>query len=236
MIEIDSKKEYDLNNSMTAAQNIQLGTFLKEVKTNTSSSTGHIISGSSQFGDSINYTKFEADGTMVMAGSATVWTDLFFPLTTAKQGQTDKPPFSTTEVAYLFPQADTSHVMYIIAQFPHEWATGTDVHPHVHWKQTNSGSVVFKMEYKWFDIGGSVPTDFSTVVLDQDIVPYISGSVHQLTGGSGVISGSHISNVSSIMLIKLYRDDNTYSGAAVTYQFDIHICKDSLGSREIYIK
>jgi len=205
MIEIDTKKEYDLNNMNVAAQNIQLGTYLKEVDTK-------------------------------IGGSAVLWDDIFFPLTTGKQGQTDQPPFSTAEVAYLFPQANTSHVIYMIAQLPHRWATGTEISPHVHWKQASSGSVVFKMDYKWFDIGGVVPADFQTYVMDVDAMPYTSGSIHQLTGGSATIDGSHITGVSSLMLIKLYRDDNTYTGNAATYQFDIHLQIDGFGSANKFSK
>jgi hypothetical protein len=186
---------------------------------------------SAKFGDTSNYTSFEADGTMVMTGSARVWDDIFAPLTTAKQGQTDKPPFTSTEIAYLFPQADTSAIMYIIIQFPHGYALGTDVEPHVHWKQTQSGSVVFKMNYKWFDIGGEIPAAFSNYVMAVPSIQYTSGNVHQLTSGSAHISGSSITSISSIMLVALYRDDNTYTGTAITYQFDIHYQKDTVGSR-----
>lgn len=235
MITITTKKEYDLNNMNVAAQQIQLGSYLKEINTNISGS-GKIVSGCAVFGDSTNYTAFENDGTMTLAGSATVWDDMFFPLTTAKQGQTDKPPFDTNGIGYLFPQADTTHIMYIIAQFPHSYSLGTSIFPHVHWKQENSGSVVFKMDYKWFNIGDIVPANFSTYVMEVDTQTYTSGSLHQLTGGSIAITGSHINKVSSLMLIKLYRDDNTYTGNALTYQFDIHFCKDSLGSRTEYSK
>lgn len=191
---------------------------------------------SAKFGDAENHTSFEADGTMVMSGSATVWDDLFFPLTTAKQGQADKPPFSTGEVAYLFPSADTSHIMYIIAQFPHSYKLGTAIHPHVHWKQTQSGSPVFKMNYKWFNIGDAVPTDYSPYIMSNRVVTWTSGNIHQLSSGSIAISGSHISNVSSLMLIELYRDDNAYTGDCVTYQFDIHFLKDTVGSRTEFSK
>lgn len=218
---ITSKQIYDLNNMNVAAQNVSLG---------------DVVNNIGRFGTATDNTSFEADGTLVMSGSATVWDDLFFPLTTAKQGQTDQPAFSTSECAYLFPQADTSHVMYIIAQYPHDWTLGTSVHPHVHWKQTQSGSVVFKMDYKWFDLGGVVPANYTTYTMSNSVMPYTSGSIHQLTTGSAYISGSHISGVSSIMLIKLYRDDNTYTGNAVTYQMDIHINKNTLGSRSEYIK
>jgi hypothetical protein len=191
---------------------------------------------SAKFGDRTNYTSFEADGTMVMSGSATVWDDLFFPLTTAKQGMTDKPPFSSTEIAYLFPSGDATNIMYIIAQFPHSYALGSDIEPHVHWKQTQSGSPVFKMNYKWFDIGGVVPAAYSPYVMSNRIIPWTSGSIHQLSSGSAHISGSHITGVSSIMLIELYRDDNAYTGNCVTYQFDIHFLKDGIGSRTDLVK
>lgn len=234
MIEIDNKKEYDLNNMNVAAQNIQLGTYLKEVKTNISGSGGYIISGSAKFGDDTNYTQISSDGTITLSGSATVWDDMFFPLTTAKQGQTDKPPFSTTEIAYLFPPGDTTHIMYIIAQFPHDWKTGSNIYPHVHWKQESSGSPIFKIDYKWYGLGNILPASFNTYIMDTKILPYTSGSMQQLNSGSAPISGSHISGVSSLMLIKLYRDDSTYTGNATTYQFDIHIEKNRLGSSTIY--
>lgn len=205
MIKIDTKKEYDLNNSNVASQNIQLGTYLKEIDTK-------------------------------ISGSSLVWDDLFFPLISAKQGQTDKPPYDYNEIAVLFPQNDTSNIMYMIAQFPHIWAVGTSVKPHVHWKQTQSGSVVFKIEYKLFDIGAPVPNTFNTFVMAQHKIPYTSGSMHQINAGSAVISCSSITNVSPLMLLKLYRDDDTYTGNAVTYHFDIHYQKDGFGSLNEFIK
>lgn len=236
MIEIDSSKEYDLNNSMVAAQNIQLGTFLKEVRTNTSASTGYLISGSAKFGDDTNYIQISNDGTITMSGSATVWDDLFFPLMTGKQGQTDKPAFDFNSMGYLFPQADNTQIMYITAQFPHSWKIGSTIHPHIHWKQENTGSPIFKLDYKWFSIGGSVPNTFETYIMATKNIPYTSGSMHQLNSGSAGISGSSITGVSSMMLMKLYRDDNAYTGNALTYQLDIHIEKDALGSESEYNK
>ena len=202
LIAIDDKKEYDLNNMNVAAQNIEMGTYLKNLA-----------------------TTYERTG-----GSGTLFDDLFFPLTAGKVGVVDQPPFSTTEIAYLFPQNNPSHIIYIIGQMPHSWALGTDIQPHIHWKQTTAGSVVFKIDYKWFNLGENVPANFNTYVMASPLFPYTSGSIAQLTTGSAKISGSHISEESSMLLVKLYRDDNTYTGNAVTYQFDIHIEKDALGS------
>lgn len=205
MIQIDTKKEYDLNNMNVAAQNIQLGTYLKQVATK-------------------------------ISGSSNVWDDLFFPLTTAKQGQTDKPAFDPDSIGYLFPPSDTTQIMYMIAQFPHSWATGTEIYPHVHWKQENTGSPIFKIDYKWFTIGETIPNAYSTFTMANKTMAYTSGSMHQLNSGSISISGSSINGVSSIMLIKLYRDDNAYAGNALVYQFDIHYQKDGFGSINVYTK
>lgn len=236
MIEITTKRKYDLNNMNVAAQNIQLGDFLSELSQNTSGSTGSVISGSSKFGDDTNYAKFDTDGTLTLSGSARVWDDLFFPLTAGKQGALDQPAFSTTEVAYMFPINDATQVIYIVAQMPHRWATGTNIYPHVHWKQHQSGSPVFKMEYKWFDIGETVPSSYQTVVMANRSIQWTSGSIHQLSSASAPIVPVGITGVSSMLLIKLYREDSAYPGTVATYQFDIHILIDSLGSNELYIK
>lgn len=189
--QITAKQEYDLNNMNVAAQNIQLGTYLKN--------------------------------------TYLVWDDLFFPLTTAKQGQTDKPPFDTSENAYMYPASDTTHIMYIAAQFPHSMQQGSVIHPHVHWKQTTGGSPVFKMDYTWSNLGGNISASKTYVMSDRGFV-WTSGSIHNLNYNPVGISGSHITTPSSMMLIKLYRDDNAYPGSVPTYQFDIHLLKDSLGS------
>jgi len=200
---------------------------------------GSVVFGNALLGTATDNSMFEADGTLVMSGSATVWDDIFFPLVTAKQGQTDKPAFSPTEIAYLFPQNDTGEFMYIVAQMPHSRKIGSDLSPHVHWKQTQSGSPVFKMDYKWFPIGGSVPANFETLTMSTPAITYTSGSMHQLTYGNK-LSGSMINEsavgVSSVMLIKLYRDNDAYAGNAVVYQFDIHYEKDAIGSHGEFTK
>jgi len=217
-----------------------LGTMAYQSASSVLITGGSIVAENARFGNSESSSYFESDGTLIFSGSATVWDDIFFPLVTAKQGQTDKPAFSPTEVAYLFPQDDTTEFMYIVGQLPHSMKVGSDLSPHVHWKQTQSGSPIFKMDYKWFPIGGSVPASWESHVMSTPAVPYTSGSVQQLSCGNR-ISGSALQSVSvgvsSIMLIKLYRDTgDDYNANAVVYQFDIHFEKDSLGSHSEFIK
>jgi hypothetical protein len=217
-----------------------LGTISTQSASSVNITGGSLVTEYARFGTIADNTIFEQDGTMVFSGSATVWDDIFFPLVTAKQGQVDKPAFDVNEVAYLFPQNDTTEFMYIVGQMPHSMKVGSSLSPHVHWKQTASGSPVYKMDYKWFPIGGSVPATWQTHTMSTTAAPYTSGSMHQLTYGT-LISGSMLQTtsvgVSSIMLIKLYRDTgDTYTGNAVTYQFDIHFLKDAVGSRTEFIK
>lgn len=244
MENINAIEESHLNKMNRSAKDILLGTYLKEVQAGMGGQSasavnitgGSIVSQYARFGNSEGSTYFEADGTMVMSGSATVWGDLFFPLLAGKQGQTDKPLFDTAEQGYLFPSADATQVMYISVQFNHDWKLGSTVFPHVHWNQNHSGSPVFKMDYKWFDLGSTIPSSYTTYAMASREYPYTSGSMHQLNYNPSGISGSHISGVSSMMLVKLYRDDNAYSGNAIAYQFDIHRAIDTMGSREEYAK
>jgi len=199
--------------------------------------TGGYINGV-KYGSETDYSEFEGDGTLIFSGSATTWNDIFFPLTTAKRGANNLPEFSESEVAYLFPSNNTSHIMYMVGQMPHDRKVGSDISPHVHWKQTQSGSPVFKLDYKWFGIGQDVPADWATLVMNNRVIPYTSGSIHQLNYGD-MISGSIVDptvGVSSIIIMKLYRDDDAYTGNAICYQFDIHYLQDSLGSRTEYSK
>jgi hypothetical protein len=52
---------------------------------------------------------------------------------------------------------------------------------------------------------------FTTLIIDQPYNSYESGNIHQISQPSNMISGTG-HTVSSMLLIKLYRDDNDYSG------------------------
>lgn len=240
-----------LNKSNRASQNVLLGTLLQQMQTEpiitgsmiidaSNTNYGLIVSqtgsGSSvRFGTATDNITIESDGSLFFSGSATVWDDIMFPLTTAKQGQTDNPPFNTDEVAYMFPAGDTSHIMYMVDQMPHSWKEGSTIHAHVHCSQGASGSPVFKLDYRWFNIGDVSSGSFATLTMSNRTQTWTSGCVHQLINNPAGINGAG-KKISSIILLKLYRDDSAYTGAIPTYQFDIHYEKDRLGSRTELVK
>jgi hypothetical protein len=110
------------------------------------------------------------------------------------------------------------------------------VFPYVHWHQAANQVPVFKIDYKWIEIGESVPAGWQTYAMDQAVKPYPgTGTIHQLNSGAAGIDGAGF-GLSSIMQIKLYRDDNVYVGNALATSFDIHIEIDSFGSNTEYSK
>jgi hypothetical protein len=165
----------------------------------------------------------------------TQWNDLRFSFTQTKQGATSLPDFDYTNVGLLFPQNDATEIVYIIGQMPHDYKLGTDIKPHIHWQQSAATAVTWKMDYKWFENGSAVPASFTPITANSDIFTYTTGNMLQISAFPA-INRSGIDSVSSVLLIKLYRDDNTTTGDVLAFEFDIHYQVDSLGSRLEYTK
>lgn len=172
----------------------------------------------------------EFTGTPILKGSATCFNDMLFPFTQSKQGANLKPDFDYTNIGLLFPQNDATEIVYITAQLPHSYKLGSDIHPHVHWQQSAATAVTWKMDYKWFNNGAAVPANYTTISTNTGVFSYSSGNLSQISSFP-VISGTG-KGLSSILLIKLYRDDNVTTGDVLGFQFDIHFEIDTIGSRE----
>jgi len=174
----------------------------------------------------------EVDASFITIDSA--WEDLRFA---AAPGQanpvTDKPDFNFDEIGFLFPQADSTEIVYMAAQLPHAYIEGSDIGPHIHWKQDDAAVATWVMAYKWFNIGADPDTvPWDTIRASVGEQTYVSGSLHQITE-LGLLDGTGKTK-SSLMSIKIWRNDNDLTGDALYYEFDIHHKKDKLGSREEY--
>ena len=164
-----------------------------------------------------------------------MWEDLRFPATQTKQGNTLLPDFDYTNIGLLFPQNDDTEIAYIIAQIPHAWKLGSNIRPHIHFIQTSADIPIFKIDYKWYDNNGTVPATWTTIATTDCEFTWSSGSLLQICSFPE-IDGSGITGVSSILDIKLYRDDNVVTGDVLVKEFDIHYLVDADGSRQEYIK
>ena len=162
----------------------------------------------------------------------TVWDDLKAPFTSSRRGALSKPDFDYTNLGLLFPQNDDAEVTYAVMQFNHDRAPGSLISPHLHWQQMNSNAVVWKISYKWFDNGDAVPANWTDLTHNANIFTYTSGNILQISEFPE-IAGAAIVGVSSIFLVKVYRDDNVDGGAgsgdALAFEFDIHYQIDTPG-------
>lgn len=164
----------------------------------------------------------------------TYWIDYTTPLTTGKVGANAKPDFDYTNIGYLFPQNDPSEILYMVVQLPHGYKLGSDINPHVHYKRAGATTPTFKIDYAWFNIGDEQPA-YQTLTFNQHPITYTSGSKHAIAEATSMLAGDD-KKISSLLLIKLYRDDNVVTGDVLAWQFDVHIECDSYGSSQEYIK
>jgi len=186
--------------------------------------------------DNDSYINISKDGNVELIGNATSYTDLLVPVTSTKVGSNNKPDFDEDNVGYLFPQNDDSEILYFIAQFPHDRNSGTHIYPHVHWDQDADQTPVFKIDYKFYDNGGDVPASFSTHTISTKVFDYDSGTLAQISRSADYINGSSITGLSPMIIGKLYRDDNAYTGDVLVKQLDFHYEVDGFGSNTEYSK
>jgi hypothetical protein len=163
------------------------------------------------------------------------WTDLNFPLNQSRVGKNLKPDWDDIQLGLLFPRNGATEYIDIICQMPHGWKEGSDVNPHVHMIQKLNQQAVFKYDYVWYNVGDQVPTVWTTVTMNKYAIPYTSGNLAQIVEAQSFLSGAG-KRISSILKIRLYRDDNVYAGDVLADQFDIHYQIDSNGSILEFIK
>lgn len=159
--------------------------------------------------------------------------DLRFSAIQLRQGANIKPDFDFTNIGLLFPAGNTTEAVFIVAQLPHNRQVDSAIEPHVHCRLSGAGQPIMKMEYKWYNRNGdTVPAEWSTYVMDTNSVVWTSGTISNTIYGAEPISGIG-KGPSSILLIKLYRDDISYSGDLLVDEFDIHYMVDKFGEGTI---
>lgn len=194
------------------------------------------------FGNSVNYARFEADGTLRMAGTATVFDDLRVEGATARAGlvaPTDGVGFrgdaNHQMRTFLHTQADE---IQFYVQFMHGLKVGSTCYPHVHFMPvtTGTGVVKFILEYYWANVNGQFPASPGTYPMTKTIAADRQW-YHQIADGAGLALTAV--DMSAIMKCRLYRDNtvgsNLAAAVALLY-FDIHVELDTLGSSEEYTK
>lgn len=186
-----------------------------------------------------NYSLIMPDGSIRHYGDATGWDDLCAPATAINPpGAASDPDWDTTNIGWLFDDASTE-VLHIVMQMPHSWEEGSMIYPHVHWMPPSSdtGSVLWRMEYRWTNVGDQEIGAFTTL----DVLDAGSGNnyEHQIAAFAGISgTGKTLSSIISIKLSRIGGDaSDTFVGDALFKEFDIHYQTDTpAGSEEEYVK
>lgn len=202
-----------------------------------------ITSEGGSFGDHAagDYSVFEDDGTLRMEGDAKVWDDLRIPGLSVAKGASAPDLISWLGAGGLmvngFDGNATSEQVFFTCQLPHSYKQGSDIEPHVHWGpvNANAGNVKWFLEYSWANIDGTFPA-ITTI----SIVDAASGTAwdHQVAPFSTITGTGKM--ISSMLVCRLYRNpgdgDDTYGSDAGFLEFDFHFEKDTIGSRQEFIK
>lgn len=149
------------------------------------------------------------------------WEDLRF--TAHVDPATSKPDYSSTYFGYEMRDAQSDTLCYAV-QFPHAWAYGGEIRPHVHVQvpDNNAGNVVWRATYKWANANAVFPSD-TVVPVTKAIAASSLGKhlVHSLTAIDG--TGFNPSSMLLFCLSRLGTDvADTYAASVYVMEFDIH--------------
>jgi hypothetical protein len=136
-------------------------------------------------------------------------------------------------------QPTNEQSLYFTCQLPHSYKEGTNLFPHVHYvpnNTTNTGQVVWGLEYTWTNINGVFgPTN--TII---GITPIIGneGNVHHVTELGSSIDGIDGTGklISSMLVCRIFRQGESASDTYVDpngpglMEVDFHFQQCGIGS------
>lgn len=186
-----------------------------------------------------SYVSISNTGLLKLEGDATLEDDLRVPITSTKVGGSKDPGFAKFKdngsgsqgvFTYVF-DATNEEELYFTVQLPHSYKPGSDINAHVHWSPTttNTGNIVWGLEYTWQNIDSTFGN--TTLITGTDTADGTAYK-HQLQS-IGDISGTGYIE-SSMLVCRVYRDaDNpadTYDADAALLEIDFHYQVEKFGA------
>ena len=168
------------------------------------------------------------------------WDDLRFPLVGRRlDSAAGNLDYNYAEVGVDFAansdDADNESLIFV-AQMPHAWEEGTEIYPHLHWKQSQDNNVAWQLKYRMYTNGEAVPTTWVTVPMSTLKYTYTTGTLAQISTIPAIdMTGFSISTIIEFKLARIGASDS-YTGNALATEFDVHYKTDSFGSEEEFLK
>lgn len=193
--------------------------------------------GGAQFGTNTDNTTFEADGTMVFNGAATVWEDINIDVSPLQTGGTAPGFTSVNATGIRVKSFAVDEDVDGSFEIPHSYKLGSDITCHLHFIPVNAPTgtdyVKFEVTYCITDGGSSVPiaTTINTgeVAVDTQWKRYdvnMSSTLSHATLGGQVI----------FKLKRVAATGDAFAGECGILTFGFHYEKDMEGSRQITTK
>lgn len=163
-----------------------------------------------------------------------VWDDMRrAPEQLKSVGQADKPDYNTATMTMDFPE-DTTEQAGFVFQLPHRFAEGYDsIYPHIHYDQDNNALPIFRLQYKWYNMGAAEPAAWTNIDSKVNVYSY-TANAHQVLTFKGIPCTGK--TISSVLKIRLYRRADAYVGDCKVTEFDVHIPVDAMGSNKTMSK
>ncbi len=197
-------------------------------------------------GGNTNYSEFEADGTLVFNGTATVWGDYVTPLGPNNwRGVANNPTLTQlftdgagSQGVYAFVFSDGDEAIITI-QMPHDWKEGSDISPHIHFMCTTDVSPAdnfgIEFEYTWADLGEdfSANSTKSTIDISTGVNTDNNHRPEANVTDAGIDgTGKTISSVLLCRIKRVAAQTDNYASGIVILDFDVHYEIDTIGSRQ----
>ena len=198
-----------------------------------------------------NYIKIGADGFLTLWGDAVTWDDLRVEpvakgIAGARTPTFDKWFGSGSSVGVNLYTMAVNKDLYFTVQMPHAWMTGSDLHLHVHWIGSATGTPTqmpaWKVELTQAEVGGvfgnTTTITGSTTKLVPDMSNVVTASRHYITPFEVISPLTSDIGVSTVFIGRIYRDSavDTYAGNCGMLYVDCHYQVNSMGSNTEYTK
>jgi hypothetical protein len=196
--------------------------------TGVTGATGPIPSGSVTF-DSVTTGAFTL--------STPVWDDLRFPSNAINPPGSVSAPTRNSTTALLEFSGNSDNIIAGIAQMPHSWLNGTDVHPHLHLRFPTANNLTsrWQFEYDLADLTTDFTNSYGTYTLLGTVSAVNPNNTHQevlVSFGSLPMVGFTESTLIAWRITRLANSDPLDNDPSdiVLLEFDIHFEVYRLGS------